>query len=107
MALLPVAAGKVVIDQTAVNAADVYANGFRLGNGVRADYGLTLNSSTQGLTVDSNAALCLVDATAGLPAGTSVQNGLPLSGGYLCTSTGAVATYTNGIPMAANGAVCV
>lgn len=48
-----------------------------------------------------------VDATAGLPAGTQWVNGLPYSGTALCTSTDAVATYSNGVPFASNGAVCV
>ena len=107
MPLLPVAAGKVVIDVTPVNAADVYKDGFRMGAGVRANYSLTPQSSTQGLTVDVDGVLCLVDATVSLPVGVVVQNGFPLSGAALCTSTGSVATYANGIPMAANGAVCV
>jgi hypothetical protein len=48
-----------------------------------------------------------VDATAGLPTGTQYCNGLPLSGGALCISTGAAVSYSNGLPFAANGAVAV
>jgi hypothetical protein len=48
-----------------------------------------------------------VDATAGLPTGTQYCNGLPLSNGALCISTGAAVSYSNGLPFAANGAVAV
>ena len=48
------------------------------------------------------------DATAGLPADVVWSNGLPRANdGALCVSTGALATYSNGTPMVANGAVRV
>jgi hypothetical protein len=47
-----------------------------------------------------------LDTTAGgLPADTVWTNGLPSSGGALCVSTGPLATYSNGIPFTASGAV--
>lgn len=46
------------------------------------------------------------DATAGLPVDVVWSNGLPRANdGALCVSTGALATYSNGTPMVANGAV--
>ena len=48
------------------------------------------------------------DATAGLPVDVVWSNGLPRANdGALCVSTGALATYSNGTPMVANGAVRV
>ena len=47
-----------------------------------------------------------VDATAGLPANTQYVNGLPLSSvGELCISTDPAATWSSGLPFAANGAL--
>lgn len=50
----------------------------------------------------------IFDATAGLPADVQWTNGLPMrsSTGAICYSTNAMATYSNGIPFDAAGAVC-
>lgn len=108
MALLPVVADKVSLDGGAVAPADTYWNGLRwAGEKVRGSAGLTIAGYSQGLPVDANGVLCLVDATGGMPAGVRYLNGFPLAPTGLCTSSNPMATYNNGIPMAANGAVCV
>lgn len=48
-----------------------------------------------------------VDATAGLPAGTTWSNGLPFNSlGQLCVSSNTVQTWSGGVPFDINGAVC-
>lgn len=105
---LIVASDKVPLTTAAVGVTDAIRNGLRLN----ADETQVRASTSEGdevnngllMTVDNQ--VVYVDATAGLPANTQFANGLPISSaGALCISTDAMATYSNGIPFAANGAV--
>lgn len=87
---------------TALNAINRSASG-GLNRATTSDGAQFAN----GTWLTNTGQLSYVDATAGLPGDTVWCNGLPMSGGKLCTSTDAAATYSNGIPMAANGAVSV
>lgn len=108
MPLLPISGGRVNVAAGPVAPTDTYKDGLRYAGGaVRAGQSLTAVAFSQGLPLDEDGMLCLVDATAGLPANPSTQNGLTLAGARLCTSTSGIATYCNGIPLDANGAVCV
>lgn len=108
MPLLPVIGNKLNLDAGAPAAGDIFVNGFRkTGAAVRASTGLTPLAYSQGLPVDANGALCLVDATLGLPAGVKYQNGYPITASGLCISTGTFLNFQSGVPMATNGAVCV
>lgn len=108
MPLLPVNGPKLMLDGGVPAVGDWFVNGFRRSAlGVRSGFGLTVNDYSQGLPVDANGALCLFDATLGLPAGTKYQNGYPLSAGNLCVSTGLFHLFDSGVPMDFNGAVCV
>ena len=106
--LLPISGDKVQVTTAAVDAGDAFSNGVRinsLGTLARASTsgGAQFNN---GLLMSNTGQLIYVDATAGLPANTQYCNGLPLnSSGALCISTDAMATYSNGWPMVANGAV--
>lgn len=108
MATFLVVSGRVPLSTAAVVATDTYRGGV-LNNALA-----TLNKAaaaggvqySNGLLRTNTGQVIYVDATAGLPVNTQWVNGLPLSsGGALCVSSGAIATYSNGIPFAANGAV--
>lgn len=108
MALLPISGGRVSVAAGPVAPSDTYKDGLRYaGDAVRGAAALTAVTFSQGLPMDENGMLCLVDATSGIPANASVQNGLTLASASLCTSTNAIATHCNGIPLDINGAVCV
>lgn len=108
MALFPITADKVQLSTTAPVATDVFVCGV-LCDAADAVARASLTGGVQysgGLLRTALGQIVYVDATAGLPAGTQYVNGLPLSpAGALCVSSGAMATYSNGIPFAANGAV--
>jgi hypothetical protein len=77
-------------------------------NGDKAVYATSspVNYSN-GIQRTASGAIYCVDATAGLPAGTTWTNGLPFSVlGALCIANNTVVTWSNGIPFDANGAVC-
>ncbi|WP_175224618.1 hypothetical protein [Achromobacter ruhlandii] len=108
MALFPIVSDKASFVTGVVAPTDTFKDGLRwAADKVRAAAGLTPAGFSQGLPVDVDGRLCLLDATAGLPADTTYSNGLPISAGQLCISVDAMATYSNGIPMSANGAVCI
>ena len=109
MSLFPIASDKVQLTGDAPVAGDSYANGVLINS-----TGLLCRAATtggaqysNGLLMSNTGQVIYVDATAGLPTGTQYCNGLPLSGGALCISTGAAVSYSNGLPFAANGAVAV
>lgn len=82
----------VLIDGLSTVARAASSGGVVTQNGIR----LTPTSQTQ-----------YVDATAGLPAGTTWQNGLPLApDGSLCISSKGMVVYQNGLPRDTNGAIC-
>lgn len=109
MSALTVTAGAVLLGIGAVSPTDTYKNGVL----TTADPANPLNRAVpaggtvynQGLLMTDAGQVRYIDATAGLPVDTVWANGLPRSAGALCVSTGAAATYSNGIPFAANGAV--
>lgn len=106
MALLPIVNDRVDFTTAATSASDNWNAGIRF-NSV-GDARATTNASTQtnqGIPMTDEGAVSIVDATAGLPADTIYSSGIPVSGGKVCYSTGAVAAYANGLPFAANGAL--
>lgn len=108
MPLLPVIGQKLNLVAGTPASSDTFQTGFRWqGNQVLSGLSLTPTNYSQGLPIDANGQLCLVDATVALPAGAQVQDGLALTASGLCTSTGSQVSWCNGLPMAANGAVCI
>lgn len=107
MALLPIASGRVDLTTAATAGNDVWDGGVRRAN-ANGRARASTNPSThvnQGITTDSVGVVSIVDATAGLPAGTVYLHGIPISGGKICYSTGAVTAHANGLPYVANGAL--
>lgn len=108
MSLLPVktGAGRVYL-RSGQNASDAFLNGLRVtfDEQVRVIAAAPVQfSSGWGMSAIGN--LCYIDATAGLPAGTTYSNGLPFTpDGRLCISTDPVAVISGGIPFVANGSV--
>lgn len=108
MAMFPISAGQVQFSLVAPVASDVFQNGVLLdGPFTVARTALAGGVGfLSGLLRTALGQIVTVDATAGLPAGTVYQNGLPLSpAGALCTSSGPAFTWQNGLPFAANGAL--
>ena len=107
MAVLNVVGDAVLLDIAALGTDDTFLNGI-----LTESPSGNVQAVTAGGTVYANGVLLTdagqvhyVDATAGLPVDTVWANGLPRSAGALCISTGALSTFSNGIPFAANGAV--
>lgn len=103
----PVSSDKVQIS-IATDASDQYQNGVRLDVAATVVRGATgVPAAWQnGLPFSATGQLIYVDATAGLPAGTKFQSGIPLSpAGEVCISTDAVQVYLSGLPHVANGAL--
>jgi hypothetical protein len=110
MATFIVVGSSVPLNTAAVVATDTYRGGVLVNSTATQNKAATAGGDefSNGLFRDDTGPVIYVDATAGLPANTQWTNGLPLSsGGALCVSTNAAATYSNGIPFAANGAVAV
>lgn len=108
MATFLVTSGAVLIGTAAVGATDTYRGGVLNTASGDLNRGTTTGGAqySNGLSRTNDGRAIYVDATAGLPADVQWVNGLPLkSTGELCISTDAVATYSNGIPFASNGAV--
>lgn len=106
MAIFSIANDAAQLTTAAVAGTDTFRNGVLAAS---TDLTKAIASGgdeyTNGILVTDAGQVRYVDATAGLPVDTVWTNGLPQSGGALCISTGPVATYSNGIPFAANGAV--
>lgn len=107
MALFPIASDAVQLGTAAVAVTDTYRNGVLINAGDTLCRAATVGGDeyNNGLLMTASGQVVYVDATASLPADTQYTNGLPLSGGALCISTNPAVSYSNGIPMAANGAV--
>ena len=107
MAALNVQQDVVTLSISSVVATDVFHNGIlsqsnEFNKAVPAG-GTVYNN---GLLLTDAGQVRYLDTTAGgLPVDTVWTNGLPSSGGALCVSTGSLATYSNGIPFTASGAV--
>lgn len=108
MPVLPVLNNKIQLSNAAIAGTDTFQNGvLTTSSGLAKAVNSGGDEYTNGLLLTDAGQVRYVDATAGLPAGTVWQNGLPKSSGALCVSTDAFATYSNGLPMAQNGAVSV
>jgi len=107
MSVLSVVGDAVLLDIAGLGATDTFWNGVLCESPSLNVHAVPAGGTVynQGMLMTDAGQVRYVDATAGLPADTVWTNGLPNSGGALCISTGAVATYSNGIPFAANGAV--
>ena len=106
MALLPIASDRVQLATAATDAADNWNAGIRYKSDGKARASTSASTQTnQGIPMTEAGAVSIVDATAGLPAGTGYSSGIPVSGGKVCYSTDPVAHYSNGLPFAANGAL--
>lgn len=109
MAVFTVTSGAVILGAGVGAGTDVTLNGI-LTSASGGRNRATLASGDEycnGVWLSDAGRISYVDATAGLPADAVWSNGLPRSGGKLCVSSDAAATYSNGIPFAANGAVSV
>lgn len=110
MSLFPIASDKAQLTTAAVDAGDGYANGMRwnsLGTLCRAALagGAQFNN---GFLMSNDGQVIYVDATAGLPVDATFANGLArTAAGELCVSTDPTVSYSNGLPMVANGALSV
>lgn len=108
MSIFNVVNDAVVMDTSGVlPPIDVYQNGLRV-DGVTGNVhavpggGVVFN---QGLLMTNEGQFQYLDATAGLPPTTVWTNGIPHSGRSICVSTGALASYSNGVPFTQNGAI--
>jgi len=107
MAILPVSGQAVSVAAGPVAPTDTYKDGLRyVGSAVRATLSGVPAAYVQGLPVDAEGSLCLVDSTGALPPGVSWQNGFPIAGA-LCVTGGSPSAWVNGIPMDSVGAVCI
>lgn len=109
MTPFPLVNGRVQMTTSAVGVTDSYLSALRISTApaVRASTAAA-QATCGGLAFTATGQLVYVDATAGLPANTQFCNGRPVTpSGALCVSTGAVASWSGGLPFAANGAVCV
>ena len=106
MALFRVSNERAQFDAAGNDARDQYGAGIRFtqGGNARVTTGSPTNYN-QGIPMSSTGQVAIVDATAGLPAGTIFHNGLPISGDKVCVSRNATAVVSNGMPYDAAGAV--
>lgn len=108
MALFPLASDKAQLTTAVPAAGDNYVQGILVNSLATLARAATAGGTVwqNGLLFTPTGQVVYFDATAGLPAGSQYCNGLPLSStGELCISTGATATYSNGLPFVANGAL--
>lgn len=107
MSVLTVTSGAVLLGTGAIAGTDTTSNGIlrSASGGLNRAIASGGDQYCNGLLMTDEGQVRYVDATAGLPGNTVWANGLPRSGGALCISTDSAATYSNGIPFAANGAV--
>lgn len=106
MTTFTVSSDKVQFSTAAVGASDVYLNGVRLASDGKVKASTSASTITnQGVPMTADGQVSIVDATAGLPADTVWLNGVPISSGQVCYSTGTVTSYLNGMPYVANGAL--
>ena len=107
MSVLSVVGDAVLLDIAGLGGPDTFWNGALTESPSLNVHAVPSGGTVynQGMLLTNAGQVRYVDATAGLPGDTVWNNGLPTSGGALCTSTGALSTWSNGIPFAANGAV--
>lgn len=105
---LPIGAdGRVALANSAVGAGDnPYVGLICSAAGAARAIPAVPTQFSNGCGFDNTGRLCYIDATAGLPANTSFNEGIPYGPtGQMCVSTGAIANTSNGVPYVANGAV--
>jgi hypothetical protein len=109
MPLFPVSNDLVQLSTAAIAGTDTFQNGVLVSNlGLVRAVDAGGDEYTNGLLMTDSGRVRYIDATAGLPAGSTVSNGLFRdTNGALCVSTGALSTYSNGLPMVTNGALRV
>jgi Alpha-L-arabinofuranosidase B, catalytic len=106
MTILTVTNGQVLLGTSAVQATDTFQNGVLTSpDGVNRSIPIGGDEYSNGLFMTDAGQVRYTDATDGLPADTTWTNGLPTSGGALCVSANAAATYSNGMPMASTGGI--
>lgn len=107
----PIKSDRFAVNTGTPTAVDQYNNGVRLASDASSTFATTSptgSTAGNGLLLNADGALVTVDATSGLPDGTTWCNGLPVApNGAVCTSNDAPQAWSNGIPFAANGAVSV
>jgi hypothetical protein len=111
MSIFTVSATEVVqLGTGAIQPTDTFRNGVLLSSTGDLNRAISTGGDeyANGLLMTDAGQIRYFDATAGLPVDVVWSNGLPRANdGALCVSTGALATYSNGTPMVANGAVRV
>lgn len=108
MSIFTVSATEVVQLGTGIQPTDTFQNGVLLSGDLNRAIATGGDEYANGLLMTDAGQVRYFDATAGLPVNVVWSNGLPRANdGALCVSTGALATYSNGTPMVANGAVRV
>jgi len=108
MSIFTVSAEVVQLGTGAIQPTDTFQNGVLLSGDLNRAIATGGDEYANGLLMTDAGQIRYFDATAGLPVGVVWSNGLPRDNdGALCVSTGALATYSNGTPMVANGAVRV
>lgn len=111
MAIFTVLATELVqLGTGAIQPIDNFQNGVLLSSAGDLNRAIATGGDeyANGLLMTDAGQIRYFDATAGLPVDVVWSNGLPRANdGALCVSTGALATYSNGVPMVANGAVRV
>jgi hypothetical protein len=106
MALFNVSNGRAQFDAAGNEPGDVYGAGVRLTQAGATRVTTTAGTDFNGgIPMSSTGQVSVVDATAGLPAGTIYLNGLPISNNAVCVSRNAAAVVSNGLPFDSAGAV--
>lgn len=111
MSIFTVSATELVqLGTGAIQSTDNFQNGVLLSSTGDLNRAIAAGGDeyANGLLMTDAGQIRYFDATSGLPVDVVWSNGLPRANdGALCVSTGALATYSNGVPMVANGAVRV
>lgn len=108
MAIFPITASLVNLSTAAPVASDNFV-GAILRDAANFAVRASLTGGAQyanGLLFTNIGQVVYNDASAGLPANTQYINGIPLApDGSMCIALSAPATWSNGLPFAANGAI--
>jgi hypothetical protein len=92
------------------DATDNFIGGIRFSanQSAVANGTYTVGTWANGIQLNPAGAVCVTNATLGIPAINSTSNSLIFDGnGSICASISSMVTYSNGLPMDANGALCV
>lgn len=107
--MFPMANGVAQFTTGANDGSDIFLDSLRVENSAAPKARIVFAggvASANGVLFDSTGRLVCFDASVGLPAGYQYSNGLPVaSDGALCISTNLPVSYTNGIALDVNGAV--